>query len=83
MVYAMRKVIIEHALYGCEHPCCGTAINAIETVDGEEYERKHEFRFEHIELRDAKEFAENHVKKYWPDWVGVPIEIGDLRCSAS
>lgn len=79
----MKKVVVQHGFYGCESGCCGTEILAIEIVNGEEYERKREFKFDDPDLETAKDVAENHVKKYWPEWVGAPIEIGDLRCPAA
>lgn len=79
----MRKIVVQHAFYGCLCECCGTEILAIEIVNGEEYERKREFKFEDPDLETAKEVAENHVKKYWPDWRDVEIQIGDLRCPAA
>jgi hypothetical protein len=79
----MKKIVVAHGFYGCTCECCGTEILAIETVDGEEFERERLFEFGHVEPYDAKTFAENCVRENWPDWIGVEIVIGDLHCPAS
>jgi hypothetical protein len=76
----MRKITVNHGVYGCEHPCCGTEIQAVEIIDGEEYERHTLFEFEHFTPDEVKPHVEKYVAPNWPDWVGVPIEIGDLHC---
>lgn len=78
----MRKITVAHEFYGCLCECCGIEILAIEVVDGEEYERKRRFEFDHFGSEIIKSYVENFVRVNWPEWIGVEIKIGDLICPA-
>jgi hypothetical protein len=79
----MKTIRVFHDFYVCECQCCGTSIDAIEIIDGEEYERKHLFEFAHFTFDEVKPHVEKYVTAHWPDWVGVEIVIGDLHCPAA